>query len=117
MSNVRSFFYDRFILFVLTINGFLTLVSVVSILLRLGSSEGVYVHSYRSNLGLGGISVGGASEIISFVIFAVGIFVASLFLAIKFHKIRKVSAWLVLLMTTFLLILNLIVANSLLDLS
>lgn len=117
MSDVRSFFYDRFVLFILTINGFLTIITILSVLLRLGNSEGVYVHSYRSNLGLGGITAGGPGELIGFIIFAVGLFAIHILLAMKFHKIRKASAWMVLLMTTLLLILNVIVANSLLDLS
>ncbi len=117
MSHVRDFFYDRFVLFVLTINSFLTLVTILSVSLRLGNSEGVYVHAYRSNLGLSGITAGGSSEIISFIVFAVLIFTVHIFLAIKFHKIRKASGWVVLLFTTLLLTLNLIVANSLLDLS
>ena len=75
------------------------------------------MHAYRSNLGLSGITAGGSSEIISFIVFAVLIFTVHIFLAIKFHKIRKASGWVVLLFTTLLLTLNLIVANSLLDLS
>lgn len=117
MSHVKDFFYDRFVLFILTINGFLTLVTILSVLLRLGNSEGVYVHSYRSNIGFGGITAGGSGELVSFIIFAVGVFALHILLAIKFHKIRKASAWVVLLLTTLLLTLNLIVANSLLDLS
>jgi hypothetical protein len=117
MSHVRDFFYDRFVLFMLTINSFLTVVTILSVLLRLGNSEGIYVHSYRSNLGLGGIEAGGVSEIISFIVFAVGIFAVHILLAIKFYKIRKSSSWAVLILTSLLLIMNLIVANSLLDLS
>ena len=117
MSHIRNFFYDRFVLFVLTINSFLTILTILFVLLRLGNSEGIYVHSYRSNLGISGITAGGSAELISFIDFAVGVYVIHFFLAIKFHKIRKTSSWVVLLLTTLLLILNLIVANSLLDLS
>lgn len=116
MTDTRKFFHDRVVLFLLTINGFLTVISVAVILLRLGGAGDNYIQSYRSNLGLSAITVGGVSEIISFVLFAVGLFVLHLFFAMQFHKIRVVSAWVVLLLTTLLLILNLIVANALLDL-
>ncbi len=117
MSQTKDFFYDRFVLFLLTLNSFLTIITVLSVLLRLGSSSSVYVNAYRSNLGLGGIETGGALEVISFVLFAVIIFVFQIILSMKFYKIRKASAWTVMLLTTLLLILNIIVANSLLDIS
>lgn len=117
MSQTKDFFYDRLVLFLLTLNSFLTILTTLTVLLRLGNSSGVYVNSYRSNLGLGGIETGGVKEVVSFVLFAVIIFIFQIVLAIKFYKIRKVSAWAVMLLTTLLLILNLIVANSLLDIS
>lgn len=116
MTDTRRFFHDRVVLFLLTINGFLALVNVVVILLRLGGAGDNYIQSYRSNLGLSAITVGGVGELVSFVIFAVGVFVISLFFAMQFHKIRVVSSWIVMILTTLLLILNFIVANALLDL-
>lgn len=115
MTDTRKFFHDRFVLFLLTINGFLTLVSVVVILLRLGGGDN-YIQSFRSNLGLSAISVGGVGEIINFLLFAIGIFAASIFMGLKFHRVRQSSGWVVMLLTTLLLVLNLIVVNALLDL-
>jgi len=116
MTDTRKFFHDRVVLFLLTINGFLTAVSIAVILLRLGGAGDSYIHSYRSNLGLSAVTVGGVSEVISFVLFAGGLFVVHLFFAMQFHKIRVVSGWVVMIMTALLLIINLIVANALLDL-
>ena len=116
MSNTRKFFHDRFILFLLTINSFLTVVSVAVILFRLGGAQDTYIHSFRSNLGLSAITVGGIAEMVAFVLFALGVFVIHIFMALEFHKIRRTSAWVVMLLTTLLLVLNLIVANALLDL-
>lgn len=117
MTHTRNFFHDRFILFFLTINSFLMLVSLVVVLFRLsGGAQGSYIQSYRSNLGLSAITVGGIGEILAFLIFAVGLFTVSIFLGIQFYKIRKASSWVVMVMTTLLLILNLIVVNALLDL-
>ncbi len=84
MSNTRKFFHDRFILFVLTINGFLMVVSLLVILLRLGGGQDSYIHSYRSNLGLSAITVGGVGEILAFILFAVGLFVVHIFMALEF---------------------------------
>jgi hypothetical protein len=116
MSNASKFFHDRLNLFLLTVNSFLVVVSVIIILLRIGGAQDTYIHSYRSNLGLSAIAVGGVGEIIAFVLFAVGLFVIHIFMALEFHKIRRASAWVVMLLTMLLLILNLIVANALLDL-
>lgn len=116
MTDIRRFFHDRFILFLLTVNAFLTIVSIAVILLRLGGSQGSYIQSFRSNLGLSSIMIGGVGDIISFALFALGIFAVHIFLAIEFYKLRKVSAWVVMVLTTLLLILNLIVSNALLDL-
>lgn len=116
MSNTRKFFHDRFILFLLTINAFLTVLSVAVILFRIGGAQDTYIQSYRSNLGLSAITVGGVSEIIAFVLFALGLFAVHIFMALEFHKVRRASAWVVMLLTTLLLTLNLIVANALLNL-
>lgn len=116
MSDIKNFFYDRFVLFCLTVNSFLLLVNILGVLLRIGGSGGVYVNSYRSNLGLSSISAGGVAEIISFIIFAIGLYVIQLVLAIRFYSIRRSASWFVLVMTMLLLILNLIVSKSLLDL-
>ena len=116
MSNTRKFFHDRFILFVLTINAFLTVLSVAIISFRLGGAQDTYIHSYRSNLGLSAITVGGIGEMLAFVLFALGLFAVHIFLALEFYKVRRVSAWAVMLLTSVLLLLNLIVANALLNL-
>lgn len=115
MSDTRRFFHDRIVLFFLTLNGFLTLLSVAVVLLRLGGEQS-YIQSYRANLGLSAITIGGVGEAVSFVLFALGIFIVHVFLGLQFHKIRIVSAWVVMVLTTLLLIVNLIVANALLDL-
>lgn len=116
MSNTRKFFHDRFILFTLTINAFLAIVVVLSVVLRLGDTSENYIQSYRSNLGLSAITVGGVGEIISFAVFAVALFVAHIFLALQFYKIRIVSAWVLMVLTGLLLLLSLIVSSALLQL-
>ena len=89
--------------------------STVIILLRLGGGQDTYIHSYRSNLGLNSTTVGGVSEILAFVLFAIGIFVVHIFLALEFYKVRKTAGWVVVSLTTLLLVLSLIVAYAILD--
>ena len=100
----------------LTVNGFLAVISILVVLFRIGGADDTYIHSYRSNLGLSAVSVGGVSELIAFALLALGLFVVHIFMALEFYKIRKTSAHIVVILTAFLLIVNLIVANALLDL-
>lgn len=116
MPHLKNFFHDRFVLFILTINSFILIVTLTSVLLRIGGEANTYVQYYRSNLGLAASTVGGVGEILAFLAFAAGIFVAHIFIGINFYKVRKSAAWTSLLMTTFLLILNVLVVNVLLDL-
>lgn len=116
MPHVKNFFHDRFVLFILTINTFILVVTILTVLLRIGGDANTYVQYYRSNLGLAASTVGGVSEIIAFLVFAVGLYTAHIFIGINFYKVRKSIAWTALLMTTFLLILNVLVVNVLLNL-
>lgn len=85
-------------------------------MLRLGDTSENYIQSYRSNLGLSAITVGGVSEMISFALFAGALFVAHIFLGMQFYKIRITAAWALMVLTTLLLILSFIVSNALLGL-
>lgn len=116
MTHLKAFFHDRIVLFLLTINSFLALVTIGSILLRLGGGKETYIQSYRSNLGISSLTAGGVSDMLSFVFFAVVLLPIHVFLAIRFYVVRKTSAWIVMALTTFLLLLNIIVANALLNL-
>ncbi len=116
MSNTRNYFHDRFILFTLTINAFLTAVGVIAILARIGGADENYIQSFRSNLGLSSITVGGLGDILSFVVFMGVVFAAHIFISLKFYHIRKTVAWLIMILTTLLLILAIIVSNALLEL-
>jgi hypothetical protein len=114
--NYHNYFHDRFILFILAVNSFLTIASVSTIFLRLGDTENTYIQAYRSNLGLNAFSSGEASEIISFAVFAVLIFVGHILIGIKLHEIRKHASWITMAFGTLLLVLTLIISNALLQL-
>lgn len=112
----KKYFHDRFVLVVLTINVFLTLVVVAMVLLRLGDTGNSYIQAYRSNLGLNAYQVGGPGQIVSFAIFATATLVGQFWISLKFYAIRKHVSWFIMLLGTLLLVLSLIVSNALLQL-
>lgn len=115
-QNLKKYFHDRFVLLMLTINIFLTFVTVAVILLNLGDTSNSYIQAYRSNLGLNAYQVGGVGQIISFAVFAVAALVAQILISVRFYSIRKEASWTILVLGTLLLILTLIVSNALLQL-
>lgn len=114
--NLKKYFHDRFVLLMLTINSFLTLLITASILLRLGDTNDIYIKSYRGNLGLSGYEAGGLGQILSFIIFAGFVLVMQFVLSLKVYHLRKQVAWTVMILSSLLLILSLIIANALLEL-
>jgi hypothetical protein len=114
--NFKKYFHDRFVLLMLTINSFLTLLVVTTVLLRLGDTSDVYIKSYRANLGLNGYEASGLGQILSFIVFAGFILLMQFVLSLRVYHLRKQVAWVVVAMGCLLLILCLIVANALLRL-
>lgn len=115
-QHLKKYFHDRFVLLMLTINIFLTFVTVATILLRLGDTGNSYIQAYRGNLGLNAYQVGGVGQIISFAAFSIGTLVAQAVISARFYAIRKHASWIVMVMGALLLLLSLIVVNSLLEL-
>ena len=116
MTNPKKYFHDRFVLFMLTVNSFLTVVTVASVLLRVGDTSDTFIQSYRSNLGLNAFTSGDAGQIFSFAVFAVLILVGQLFISMRLHAIRKHVSWIIMLLAMLLLIMTLIISNALLQL-
>lgn len=116
MTDIKTFFHDRFVLFLLTTNAFLVAVCAANVLLRLGDTNESYIQFYRSNLGLNSFSVGGVSELVSFPIFAGLLFFGHIWLGLRFYAVRKHAGWITLMLTTLLLLFCVIVSNALLQL-
>lgn len=115
-AHLKKYFHDRFVLLMLTINVFITLVIATLILLRLGDTGSSYIQSYRQNLGLNAYEVGGVGQIISFVVFAFAVLAGQFFVSLRLHSIRQHASWTVMILAMLLLILCLIVSNALLRL-
>lgn len=116
MATNNRYIHDRFILFFLAVNAFLTLAILVSIVLKLGDTGEGYIEQYRSNLGLNGYRTGGLTDIISFIIFAVMVYAFQLVISMRVYDVKKQAAWTVVVLSSLLLVLTLFVSSALLQL-
>lgn len=116
MVTTKRYLHDRFVLFFLAINAFLLLAILVGVFFRLGDTSDGYIQQYRSNLGLNGYRVGGVGEMISFAIFGVMVFAFQLIISFRVYDIKKQAAWVVLVLSTLLLVLTLFVSSALIQL-
>lgn len=116
MTNPKLYFHDRFVLFMLTVNSFLTILVVAGILLRLGNTGTTYIESYRPSLGLNAFNSGDVTQILSFAVFAILVLGGQLFISMRLHHIRKHASWIVMVLASLLLVLALIISNALLQL-
>lgn len=115
-AHLKKYFHDRFVLLMLTINIFLTLIIAAVVLLRLGDTGNSYIQAYRSNLGLNAYKVGGVGQILSFIAFAVLVLAGQFLISLHFHTVRRHASWIIMILAMLLLILCLVVSNSLLRL-
>lgn len=114
MSTTRKYFHDRIVLLLLSINGFLVLLTTLSVLFRLqGSSEG-FIVQYRANLGISAFKTGSIDQILSFVVFAFVIFGIHVALSWRTYKIRRELSVMVLGLSVLLLLIGVIVSDALL---
>ncbi len=117
MSNSKRYFHDKIVLLLLSLNSFLLVVNIVSLLLRLESNKGsAYIVEYRANLGLSAFKTGSVYELLSFIAFAVLVFVLHCILSIKIYNHRRYLAVAILVLGLFLLLLTSVVSNALLAL-
>lgn len=117
MDVPKKYIHDRLILLLITINGFLALITTVLILLRLGSghADGYFIQ-YRANLGLNAYKVGSFVNLLSFIVFSILVLVFHTLISVRTYQGRREVAVVVLAFGTLLLALTLIVSNALLTL-
>lgn len=117
MTIPKKYFDDKVILLLLSVNSFLAVFTAISILLRLGS-DGVegYIVQYRSDQGLDAFSVGGLSDMVSFMVFSLIVWVFHILLSMKVHHMRRHFSVMILSLGTVLLVLSLVVSDALLKL-
>ena len=114
----KSYFQDRFVLLLLSVNTFLGMLAVVSVLLRIGggASNSGFIVQYRANLGISAFKTGGAVSLLSFISFALLVLAAHALLSWKTYHIRRQLSLAILALGILLLLLCIIVSNALLAL-
>lgn len=115
MAIQRKYFHDHLVLLLLSTQAFLTLLVIVFVLLRLSSQHASgYIVQYRSSLGIDAFKTGSITELLSFIVFAVIIFVSHLLLSMRCYAIHRQLTIAVLGFGILLLTLTIIVSNALL---
>lgn len=111
----KNYFHDRLVLFLLSVNVFLTIVTSLLILFRLraSGSEG-FIGEYHANLGLSAYKPGTSLTFVAFIGFAVLVLVLHSVLSMKMYHRRRQFSVALLWMGMLLLLLALIVSNALL---
>lgn len=112
----KTYFHDRLILLILSINTFLAIALILSSLLALSDNSAVYIREYRANLGLDGYEAGGIKDVLAFAAFAVIIYVFQIYSSTRIYHIRKHISLIILLLTMTIYIFALLVINALLGL-
>lgn len=120
MPGQKTFFHDRLILLLMSINAFLVLASSLLLLYQLVNATSLQSlwSEYRTNLGPIDkyFKPGGVDTYISFIIFMVLTFVFHIIIGRKVYHLRRQFAVLVMSLGTLLILLSTLVSNALLGL-
>lgn len=114
----KKYIHDKVVLVLVSINVFVTFMSSAIILLRLSSgqeSTGYFVQ-YRPAMGISAFSTGSTLDIVSFIVFSILVLALVVFLSIRAYPMRKELAFVILGVGAFLLLVNSIISNGLLQL-
>ncbi|HSX44367.1 MAG TPA: hypothetical protein VLE69_03695 [Candidatus Saccharimonadales bacterium] len=115
MTVPKKYIHDRVILLLLSTNIFAALLSILLILLNMGSNHSSgYIIQYRANLGLSAFKTGDVTTFLSFMLFSLFIVSFNTVLSIKAFHVRRGFAVAILGMTLLLLVLVIVVSNALL---
>src|SRR5581483_11689036 len=115
MPAAKSYFQDRLVLLLLSVNAFLAFLATLSVLFRLqGAGSNGYIVQYRADLGISAFKTGGTLSLLSFVAFAVLVFAVHLGLSVRVYAIHRQLAVVILGLGALLLVLGIIVSNALL---
>ncbi len=112
----KSFFHDRLILLILSINTFLALALVATALLSINDASTGFIKEFRSDLGLDGYKAGGVLDIVAFAIFSLVLYAFQFLSATKIYHIRRHLSLIILLLAMIIYIFALMVINALLGL-
>lgn len=116
MTIPKNYLRDKVVLLLLSISSFVTILTVIAILLHIDSKHTTgYVLQYRPSLGLNAFTFGSYSELaINAIGFALLVAVLHTVLSIRVYLMRRHLALAILSLGILLSVLNLIVSNALL---
>lgn len=112
----KSYFQDRLILLILSINTFLALALVVTSLLSISEADAGFIKEFRSDLGLDGYKAGGVLDIVSFAVFSVLLYAFQLLSSVRIYHIRRHLSLIILVLALIVYIFTFMVINALLSL-
>lgn len=117
MTAAKSYFQDRLVLLLLSVNAFLAFLATLLILFRVGNGGGSgFIVQYRANLGLSAYKTGSSLSLLAFIGFAILVFAAHAGLSWRSYHIRRQLSLAILVLGVILLVLCIIVSNALLAL-
>jgi hypothetical protein len=113
----KKFFHDKAVLFILSINIFLTFLCIALITWRLSNGQsGEYIVQRHANLGIDQFTQGNVVPILSFIVFSIFILLSNSFLSLKSYDIQRQLSIVSLCFGTLILTTAIIVSNALLAL-
>lgn len=110
----KKYLNDKLVLLLVSVNVFLTLLTIILIALRLGSGHSSYIVQYRANLGINAFQTGSIVDLLAFMAFVVIVVVLHTVLSIKTYRIHRQLASIILALGSVLLVVAIIVSNALL---
>ncbi|MCA9324741.1 hypothetical protein KDA23_01570 [Candidatus Saccharibacteria bacterium] len=110
----KTYVRDRVILLLLSINAFLVLLMLLTLLLRLGDASGNYIVQYRATYGVNNFRPGKLVDLLSFGVFALVVFGVNFVMSARTYRIHRQLAVVILSIGALLLVFSLIVSNALL---
>jgi hypothetical protein len=112
----KRLIHDKWMLFLVLIVTLLVAFSLLSVLLRIDTSQQITIVRYKTSLGLSGFDRGPSSDLYSFAFMALIAGVSSILIARKVYYLRRSAALLSLSLAIIVLFFNIIVSGALLNL-
>lgn len=112
----KKYFQDRPILFLNLIVVLGALINVLSVIMRIDTSQSVTVIRYQVALGLSGFAKGDPTVLYSFALLAVIIAISAILLSARIYWLRRSVSIVVLILAIIALFFNLIVSGVILNL-
>lgn len=114
MTIPKQYLHDRLILFILSVNVFLTFLLAILTAVRIDASHSSYIVQYRSSAAINAFKSGSSTELYSFIVFGLIVLVFHTVISLRAYLVHRQLAVVVLGLGTLLLVLAIIVSNALL---